>query len=188
MKFLTIDPSLSGFAVSLFELIPTVSPPALVRVDGFVLETKAAEFLGPIARIDYLRDQVEVLRKKHGIEAVAMEGYSFGSTNGREAAGELGGLIKWTLWLAGVTIWIVPPTTLKKFITGKGTARKEMMIKEVFKRWGYEAADNNDCDAYALGRFLAAYFQRAELSKEVQKVLAGAEILLGNGVAHAPSP
>lgn len=45
---------------------------------------------------------------------------------------------------------IVAPTTLKKFITGSGKGDKDMMLMSVYKNYGFEAMDNNECDAYAL--------------------------------------
>ena len=45
---------------------------------------------------------------------------------------------------------IVAPTTLKKFVTGSGKGDKDQMMMAVFKNYGHEALDNNECDAYAL--------------------------------------
>lgn len=45
---------------------------------------------------------------------------------------------------------IVAPTTLKKFITGSGKGDKDMMMMSVFKNYGFESMDNNECDSYAL--------------------------------------
>ena len=47
---------------------------------------------------------------------------------------------------------IIPPNTLKKFITGKGNAKKELMLLKVYKRWGVEFNDNNMADAYSLAK------------------------------------
>lgn len=47
--------------------------------------------------------------------------------------------------------WLeVPPTSLKKFTTGLGNSAKEIMIQQVYRRWGVEFKDNNQCDAFAL--------------------------------------
>ena len=61
---------------------------------------------------------------------VAIEGYSFGST-GRAVfnIGENGGLLKHKLWVKHIPIRLVPPQTIKKFATGKGTATKEKMYE-----------------------------------------------------------
>ena len=47
---------------------------------------------------------------------------------------------------------MITPGTLKKFVTGKGTGKKELMLKEVYKKWGEDFDDNNECDAYCLAR------------------------------------
>jgi Holliday junction resolvasome RuvABC endonuclease subunit len=46
----------------------------------------------------------------------------------------------------------VPPMTLKKYATGKGTSKKQEMLLQIYKRWGIEFNDDNAADAYALGR------------------------------------
>jgi crossover junction endodeoxyribonuclease RuvC len=50
------------------------------------------------------------------------------------------------------------PTMIKKFVcgVGKGNAKKENVIKDVYKRWGYEHKSNNVVDAYAIARYLEA--------------------------------
>jgi len=48
---------------------------------------------------------------------------------------------------------ITTPTTLKKFITGKGNAKKELMLLKVYKKWGKEFDNNNICDAYSLAEY-----------------------------------
>lgn len=45
---------------------------------------------------------------------------------------------------------LVGPSQLKKFVTGSGAAKKEQIIKEVFKRWGRDCPDNNSADAIGL--------------------------------------
>jgi crossover junction endodeoxyribonuclease RuvC len=42
--------------------------------------------------------------------------------------------------------------TLKKYATGKGTAKKQEMLLQMYKRWGVEFNDDNAADAYALAR------------------------------------
>ena len=49
----------------------------------------------------------------------------------------------------------VPPMTLKKFAAGKGNAKKQEMLLQIYKRWGLEFTDDNAADAYALGRLIS---------------------------------
>ena len=46
----------------------------------------------------------------------------------------------------------IEPTKLKKFATGKGNAKKELMLLNVYKKWGISFENNNSADAYSLAR------------------------------------
>jgi Holliday junction resolvasome RuvABC endonuclease subunit len=61
----------------------------------------------------------------------------------------------------------VPPMTLKKFAAGKGNAKKQEMLLQIYKRWGIEFNDDNAADSYALARLLGKNFYN-----EVEKAVA----------------
>jgi len=83
-----------------------------------------------------------------------IEGPAFGmkNTNCIWQLGELAGVVKQYLYLYEFKFVIIPPTQLKKFITGKGNAKKDQMMLAVYKKYGVEFADDHQCDAYALAR------------------------------------
>lgn len=114
-----------------------------------------------------------------GVDLIVLEGYSHGAKFGREQAGELGWAVKRTVYdVFGKTPLIVPPTSLKKFVTGKGTAKKNEMLLGVFKRWGVEFSDDNQADAYALEQFGIAAVDALhwlDLPKYQQEALAAVE-------------
>lgn len=83
---------------------------------------------------------------------ILLEGYAHSAKFGREKMGELGGHIKWLLWREGLNPIIVPPATLKSFVCNSGGAKKEAMMMHTLRRWGYEAKNNDLCDAYGLSR------------------------------------
>lgn len=60
----------------------------------------------------------------------------------------------------------VPPMTLKKYAAGKGNAKKQEMLLQIYKRWGLEFNDDNAADAYALAR-LASKAHINEVEKAV---------------------
>lgn len=49
----------------------------------------------------------------------------------------------------------VPPMTLKKFAAGKGNAKKQEMLLQIYKRWGVEFNDDNAADSYGLARLVS---------------------------------
>jgi hypothetical protein len=70
---------------------------------------------------------------------VFLEGYSFGSRAGMLFnIAELTGLLKHKLFKAQIDFELVPPTTVKKFATGKGNARKEVMYESFYKETGFD--------------------------------------------------
>jgi Holliday junction resolvasome RuvABC endonuclease subunit len=86
---------------------------------------------------------------------VAMEGYANGRTFNREKMGELGGIVKMShATVFGTDPTVVPPTSLKKFVTGKGTASKDDMIKAVQLNWAEDVTNNNIADAYGLAVYM----------------------------------
>lgn len=73
----------------------------------------------------------------------------------------------------GCRVIVCPPTSLKKFVCGKGNAEKSMMIREVFKRWGFDAEDDNQADAAGLLVVGLAMVEQyaGELTKAQQEVI-----------------
>jgi hypothetical protein len=142
--------------------------PSLTHSAGFVASAEPRGFAiksrpgpDPLARLIAIRAafvrELEAAEgnRTHdvcGSRVLFTEGYAFGAKNGREALGELGGTLRLAAYERGWTVVVVPPTVLKAYVTGKGVAPKEVMLREVFRRWAYEAPDNNAADAYALMR------------------------------------
>jgi len=50
---------------------------------------------------------------------------------------------------------VVAPTMLKKFVTGKGNTKKDLMLLETYKRYNVYFEDDNICDAYGLSLIAA---------------------------------
>jgi crossover junction endodeoxyribonuclease RuvC len=60
-------------------------------------------------------------------DLAAIEGYSFGAKNAREALGELGGVIRLALYRSGIPYVEIAPTAWRKKLTGKGNLSKDMV-------------------------------------------------------------
>lgn len=116
------------------------------------------------ARHDALRHSILAACTAHDPAVLAVEGYAFGAKNNREQAGELGGLVRWALWREQWPYFDVAPTALKRFVTGKGNAPKDVILKEVFKRWAFDTSDNNQADAYGLARLALHVWSNALVS------------------------
>lgn len=97
-----------------------------------------------------------------------IESYSFGSRNGGEYLGELGGSIRSVLRRHCVNVLEVAPTTVKKFATGKGNAKKEVIIGHVQKRWNVLFDNSDEADAYVLYRIGLCYAGICEPETQAQ--------------------
>lgn len=149
-----IDQSLTGFALS----VVSVEFPQRHITWVFKSEYRGAQRLYDID--SWLCGKLtEVNKNGNKIINIAMEGTVLQS-QAASVLGELAGVTKlalFTFFDAKVKPNCafplqVPPMTLKKYATGKGTAKKQEMLLQIYKRWGVEFNDDNAADAYALAR------------------------------------
>jgi Holliday junction resolvasome RuvABC endonuclease subunit len=126
------------------------------RLCDYVSSTIKPKMRG-VERLQFIRDALADLIEKHEIQEVIMEGYSFAS-QGRSVfdLGELGGVLKVMFYDLGLPLHIIDPSTLKKFVVGKGNAKKEEMLLKIYKRWGLEFKNHNVADSFALMKYYEA--------------------------------
>lgn len=141
------------------------------------IQTRPKDYPHGIARLAAIRDRLETWLAAITPGVAYVEGYAYGARYNREALGELGGVVRLALADLQWSVVVVPPTMLKKFVTGAGNGEKDHMMREIWKRWQYDATDNNDADAYALMRLGMAH-QGLEAATKVQAAaLAKLEVL-----------
>jgi Holliday junction resolvasome RuvABC endonuclease subunit len=80
-------------------------------------------------RYDDISDWALSILDEAGVKKVFLEGYSYGSTGRVFHIAENTGVLKYNLWDAKIPVEIIPPTTIKKFATGKGNANKQKMYE-----------------------------------------------------------
>ena len=142
-----IDQSYTGFGIT-----------ALNKKDEFYTEVFKSNQSG-IERLHDIRNYVEDFLSEFEVLGVAIEGYAFGSQLAN-MAGELGGTIKLLLFELYPDTpearypLIVPPTSLKKYITGKGKVDKNQILLSTYKKWDVEFTDDNAADSYGLARIV----------------------------------
>lgn len=89
-------------------------------------------------------------RRVPPIDHIAIEGYSFASISHHHAIGELGGVIKLAIHQARIPIHVIPPSTWKKVLAGKGNLKKDQVRLELALRYGIEFASQDTLDAWAV--------------------------------------
>lgn len=173
-----IDQSLTGFAMTAINN----SNPSAYETWVFKSDKHGVRRLSNIqwwmeSKFDFLDQQ------RCRITDIAMEGTVLASHSALKL-GELAGMVKLSIWnyfdgnLNSVipfddhirTPLQVPPMTLKKYATGKGNAKKQEMLMQIYKRWNIEFNDDNAADSYALAR-LAAGVATTEVEKNIVEQL-----------------
>lgn len=131
-------------------------------------------------RLQWFRDELEVMLNFQRPAVVCLEGYAFGAPGRAHSSGELGGIIRLALHEAQIKTWVIAPTNLKKFATGAGDAKKSGIIKNLYKRWGIDIDDEDEADAAALAVYAIALADagRLNLIKPQVEALTKAEELV----------
>lgn len=132
-----------------------------------------------VARLHDLSTRLRDLLCTDPPAAVAIEGYSFGSRSNQHSIGEWGGIAKLEVKRIGLPCIIVPPSCLKKFITGKGNADPSSISMYLLKHWGVEVPQNDMADAVGLAimAFAWKFHSEVALTQYQEEALAKVEVL-----------
>jgi Holliday junction resolvasome RuvABC endonuclease subunit len=161
-----IDQSLTGFAVTALN----VGRPECYETWVYKSSYRGIKRLVDIRH--WLQSKLEWMALQgYEFHDIAMEGMVLKSQFAN-AAGELTATVKLTLWDHFEdtqyehcrTPIQIPPTTVKKYATGKGNAKKQEMLMQIYKRYGVEFNDDNAADSYAIARMASG-----SITSEIEK-------------------
>ena len=76
----------------------------------------------------------------------------------------LGTLVRMAMYEAGIPFYIPVASQIKKFVAGKGNIQKNIVVREVYKRWGVDAKDDNQADACGMAHLAEALVEDAGVS------------------------
>ena len=173
-----IDQSLTGFAMTAMN----IDKPEAYETWVFKSDKSGVRRLANIRW--WMENKFDFLdRQGCRIKDIAMEGTVLASHSALKL-GELAGMVKLSIWdyfdgnVNSVipfedhirTPLQVPPMTLKKYAAGKGTAKKQEMLMQIYKRWHIEFNDDNAADSYALARLVAG-IANTEVERQIVEQL-----------------
>jgi Holliday junction resolvasome RuvABC endonuclease subunit len=141
---------------------PKCKAPEVLFEDAFQPKTKGMERCHQVA--DWVIGRVVDL----GPDRITIEGYALGKFAGAAIAiVSVGAIVRYTLYRR-----LEPsPTELKKFVTGKGGAKKEHMMMEVLSRWGHKSKNNDTADAYGLAALGLAWSGRLDMTHDMREIV-----------------
>lgn len=112
-------------------------------------------------RLDLISSAISDIVKEEEIGVVVIEGYSFASRSGQAfSIGELGGVVRTTLYRMGIPFIEIPPTCRAKFATGKGNASKNEVVSSISAKTGIifrNPGADDQCDAWILLEMAKTY-------------------------------
>jgi len=111
-------------------------------------------------RIIHLEKEFKFIPTILGLQTVYIEGPSFASSG--QFVLQMGALhyyLRIFLLKNNTNFKVIAPGTLKKFVTGSGKGKKELILLKTFKKWGVEFENNNLADAYGLARMALEDFK-----------------------------
>lgn len=168
-----IDQSLTGFAFTALDVDDQSKHLTWVYKSPYSGVERLADIRQWLVdHLDYIYEQ------EHEVLDVAMEGTVLAS-HAALVLGELSATVRLTIydyWKNEVNDpkrfpLKVPPMTLKKFASGKGNAKKQEMLLQVYKRWGMEFNNDNAADSYALARLSAGIFHGKGINSVEDQVI-----------------
>lgn len=126
------------------------------------VKTKPKDYDTDIERresiVDYIMGKIP-----EGVSMVMVEDYYIPRNPKRIGSAialiELGSLMRSAMWRRKVPFAVPVASQIKKFATGKGNAGKEVVFRDVWRRWKIDAKDDNQADSCALAFMAEAAFR-----------------------------
>lgn len=160
MRILGLDLSITGTGLAMYAPLKWQDRPAadanliswtwkdsFGQIDGRCIQTPA-DWPQPARWLHIYRN---IQKFSRHADQVVLEGYSFGShASHARALAELGGIVRFSLFMNETPYIEVAPSQLKKFVAGAATAKKDLMLKSLLKRWGFDIDNDNIGDAVGL--------------------------------------
>lgn len=145
----------------------TFVPERVKQAKGF--PKKEPTVFDDLDRVEWIRRQIAEETMKVKEPLVVLEDFAFARANMAHQLGGLAYVVRLSLYKRNLPFILVAPGRLKKFVSGKGSAEKDMMIMRVFKNWGHEAQDNNAADAIGLAYVGAAAIDAYRPTTDAQR-------------------
>lgn len=115
------------------------------------IKTKPEDFKDDTDRICFIRD--EIIKSIPEGATVYIEDVFVGhgpSAGASLRLALLAGCVRAGLRDKGIAFTIVQPTMVKKYITGKGNAHKDLIMMKVLQKYGIETTNNNESDSVVM--------------------------------------
>ena len=137
MLFVGIDPSIKNTGICVLNKRGQVLEVRQTKELNLKSNKFKSKLVYQYARLHHIAEFVlgviaEHHKDKSSSVTIGYEDYSYSSINKAFTTGELGGVLRSAILMAGYTVFLVPPKRLKKFATNSGNASKERMVSSAY--------------------------------------------------------
>jgi crossover junction endodeoxyribonuclease RuvC len=153
-KILPNKKTVMAFDVSTHTGVAVLAPSVLYAEEVSSLKVEGGmPLIARMKRLTTFHQEVTALINKYAPTVVVVEGYGYANPYTLATLVEFGTVLRAAVFKqASILMVEVAPAQLKKFVLGKGNAKKDQVRLGVYKKWGFEHPSDNVVDAYALGR------------------------------------
>lgn len=125
------------------------------------------------SRLQFIATELAASLRSYRVMGAASEGYAVNAENRPFDLGEVSGVIRVALLeaLAGAEPLLVPPTMLKKFVAGNGSATKKDVQKAIATKWDTHISQDDMADAYGLAQLARAAHMKTRRRREELEVI-----------------
>lgn len=159
-RYVGIDPStFTGFVI--------------LNESGEIIEEQEIwfEYKKDPERMNYISERV-IEQLNIDTDVICIENFSYNSTGrGVDYQYGIGWIIREKLFVHGFKFYDVAPNALKRFATGNGSVKKEVMVAPIYRRWGYTNISDNITDAFVLAKIAEAIDKGNKGLKEHEKLV-----------------
>ena len=146
----------------------------LLKDDGTnkncTIVTKPEEYPNLVRRVEKIADTILDLIKGEDVKLTLMENFFIGQhAHAVIGLAALGTMVRYKLSKNGYSYVSAEPSKIKKFETGKGMAKKDVMLKYVFKNHSFDTNSNDIADACAAAYLCKSYAEYLMGNKDFMK-------------------
>jgi len=151
MLYIGIDPSYSSTGLIILD-----EEAKIVKQETYKFNQKGTDTEERLIHVkEKLIFPIMTLNNDDGPIKICMEGPSYSSRGSHVLQmGALNFFIRYWFRVLKLDYTIMTPQELKKFVTGKGNSKKDLMLLQVYKKWGEEFSCDDLADAYGLARYI----------------------------------
>ena len=152
--FVGVDPSINATGLVILDEKANIIEQKLFSVKAEMFEESLLQY----------EKEIEFIPNIVSLQAVYIEGPSYQSAG--QSILQMGAihfLLRLFLYKKDINYRIIAPGSLKKFVSGKGNAKKEVMLMKTLKNFKVEFEDHNLCDAYGLARMALEDFKNEQV-------------------------